>query len=166
MSKGVQMILGATALAGLLTWYAMSNLDGVASFRYYETLVEFQTAGMPGDRARVHGYVADGTIERDLDARQVRFAIQSDPPHGGGPRGEMLAVEFRSLEIPDLFKDGAEVVVEGQLERRGVEAVFLADSVLAKCPSKFQAEPGVEARSPGSPPGLPTEPPTPRAASL
>ena len=37
----------------------------------------------------------------------------------------------------DLGADGAEVVVEGRLTDG---AVFVADNVLAKCPSKFEAQ--------------------------
>ena len=48
---------------------------------------------------------------------------------------------FSSLETPDLFKDGAEVVVEGKLVHSGGEPVFHADKVMAKCPSKFAPEP-------------------------
>jgi cytochrome c-type biogenesis protein CcmE len=32
------------------------------------------------------------------------------------------------------------VVVEGRLQGRGADAVFVADNVMAKCPSKFQAQ--------------------------
>ena len=67
-------------------------------------------------------------------------ACQNTPPHAGGPIGETLAVDYGSLETPDLFKDGAEVVVEGALETRAGEPVFVARNVMAKCPSKFQAQ--------------------------
>jgi cytochrome c-type biogenesis protein CcmE len=50
-----------------------------------------------------------------------------------------MPVVFRSLDVPDLFQDGAEVVVEGRMDP--VAGVFVADLVLAKCPSKFQADP-------------------------
>ncbi len=69
--------------------------------------------------------------------------MQNDPPHAASsaPGSDVrLAVVYRSLETPDLFKDGAEVVVEGRLQGRGGDAVFVADNVMAKCPSKFQAE--------------------------
>jgi cytochrome c-type biogenesis protein CcmE len=139
MSKGAQMIVGATAIALLVGWYAVANLGGLASFEYYETLEEFRAAGMPTDLARVHGYVANGTIERRVDAKQVFFHVQADPPHAGAGPGPSLPVLFRSLEVPDLFKDGAEVVVEGRMDP--TSQVFVADLVLAKCPSKFQANP-------------------------
>lgn len=151
------MILGATAIALLVGWYATTNLGDLASFEYYETLGEFREAGMPTDRVRVHGYVADGSIERSVEGQQVRFQVQADPPHAGGPPGDPLPVLFQSLEVPDLFKDGAEVVVEGKLDPSS--QVFVADLVLAKCPSKFQAEPdGTEAADHAAP--------DPRAASL
>jgi cytochrome c-type biogenesis protein CcmE len=97
---------------------------------------------------RVHGYVADDSIERNLETKQVRFSVQNEPPHKGGPKGHTLEVLFLGLETPDLFKDGAEVVVEGRLQSHESETVFLADNVLAKCPSKFEAQ----AAAGGTPP--------------
>jgi len=143
MSKGTQMILGATAIALLVGGYAASNLGGLATFQYYETLDEFRSAGMPTEPARVHGYVADGSIERDVAGKQVRFHVRATPPHAGGDTGETLPVIFRSLEVPDLFKDGAEIVVEGRMEPS--QQAFEADLLLAKCPSKFQADPNAQA---------------------
>ncbi|MGH0031005.1 MAG: cytochrome c maturation protein CcmE [Myxococcota bacterium] len=138
MSKGVQIAGGATLIALLLGWYAVTQLEAGASFTYYQTLTEFQDRATPGDHARVHGYVAEGSIDRDVEARAVRFAVQNDPPHAGGPPGAVLPVVFNSLETPDLFKDGAEVVVEGQFRTADAGATFHADKVMAKCPSKFE----------------------------
>jgi cytochrome c-type biogenesis protein CcmE len=132
VSKGVQIAVGASLVAVLLGWYGMTNLGGEGTFRYYQTLEEFRSAGF-GGAARVHGYVALGSIERDVGAREVRFAVQNDLEGG-----ETLPVVYRSLETPDLFKDGAEVVVEGRLSPDGA---FHATNVLAKCPSKFAAKP-------------------------
>jgi len=142
MSKGVQIAGGATLIALLLGWYAASNLEAGAAFAYFKTLAEFESAKaeLRGHDARVHGYVALGSIERDLAAKQVRFHVQNEPPHAGGAPGEPLEVVFGSLETPDLFKDGAEVVVEGRLSETG--EVFHADKVMAKCPSKFESAPG------------------------
>jgi cytochrome c-type biogenesis protein CcmE len=137
LSKGLQIALGALVVAGLLGWYAASNLDRIGAFEYYQTLHEFRAAGVVGKPARVHGFVALGSIERDVAGRQVRFGVVNDPPHAGGASGEPLSVVYATLETPDMFKDGAEVVVEGRL---GDGAVFHADNVLAKCPSKFEAK--------------------------
>lgn len=141
MSKGVQVAGGATLVALLLAWYALANLESGASFDYYKSLDEFTASdsARSGRPVRVHGYVANGSIERNVAAREVRFAVQNTPPHAGGDAGTRLQVVFASLETPDLFKDGAEVVLEGRL-RTGAPDAFLADKLLAKCPSKFEGQ--------------------------
>jgi cytochrome c-type biogenesis protein CcmE len=89
---------------------------------------------------RVHGFVAPGSIERDVPGRSIRFAVQSQPPHKAGLETAPLVVVYGSLEVSDMFKDAAEVVVEGKLDQSSGSPVFHATNVLAKCPSKFQAQ--------------------------
>ena len=74
----------------------------------------------------------------------VRFRVRSTPEGTVGSGEDFLPVVYSSLETPDLFKDGAEVVVEGRLvgSDRGT---FEATHILAKCPSKFEASPGGQA---------------------
>jgi cytochrome c-type biogenesis protein CcmE len=144
ISKGAQIAIGAVIAAALLGWYGYTNTAD-ETFTYYQTLEEFASASpqAPSQGLRVHGYVSNESIERDLGARQVKFVVQNDPPHAGPAAvtsDAKLAVIYRSLETPDLFKDGAEVVVEGHLSSQDGSAVFVADNVMAKCPSKFQAE--------------------------
>ncbi|RIL05547.1 MAG: hypothetical protein DCC71_10045 [Proteobacteria bacterium] len=137
MSKGLQIALGALVVAGLIGWYAATNLERIGTFQYYQTLHEFRAAGEVGKPVRVHGYVALGSIERDVAGRAVRFSVVNDPPHQVAVQADALPVVYGTLETPDMFKDGAEVVVEGRLDG---QRVFLADNVMAKCPSKFEAE--------------------------
>lgn len=153
MSKGFQVAAGATLIALLLGWYAATNLEEGASFAYYQTLDEF--VGSPdassGRHARVHGYVSMGSIERDVAGRNVRFAVQNQAPHAGGSAAGALPVLFASLETPDLFKEGAEVVIEGRLTQDPAGARFHADKLFAKCPSKF------EGQAAGAPSDLPAK---------
>ena len=46
-----------------------------------------------------------------------------------------VPVAFKGV-VPDLFKAGSEVVVEGRLDQGGV---FRADSVMTKCASKYES---------------------------
>lgn len=143
VSKGVQIAIGALFCLALLGWYGATNLGGESRYVYFHTLEEFIASGpetRAGERLRIKGYVANGSIERRLEARSVRFAIQNDPPHAVGDAETRLTVDFASLETPDLFKDGAEVVIEGSIDGASETPVFVADNVLAKCPSKFQAK--------------------------
>jgi cytochrome c-type biogenesis protein CcmE len=146
VGKGAQILIGATAVAALLGWLAWAGVEEGA-FRYYQSLEEFRAAGRVDQASRVHGYVALGSIERDVPAKVIRFRVQGAAPHAGGPPGDALPVTFASLEAPDLFKDGAEVVVEGRLSAEGH---FHATNVLAKCPSKFEAAERENAGTPAS----------------
>jgi cytochrome c-type biogenesis protein CcmE len=140
MSKGLQIALAALGVTALLGWYAATNLEDIGTFRYYQTLQEFRAAGAPPGPVRVHGYVAPGSIVRDVAGRSLRFEVVNDPPHAAATPAaavERLSVVYPTLETPDMFKDGAEVVVEGRVQP---DAVFLADNVMAKCPSKFEAQ--------------------------
>jgi cytochrome c-type biogenesis protein CcmE len=163
MSKGAQLALGAITVFGLLAWFGFSNLESASTFQYYQNLDEFlveasTTSELEGRSLRVHGYVANGSIERDLPAKQVHFRVQQDPPHKSGEGTNLLAVTYHGLETPDLFRDGAEVVVEGTVEGtvrggsagREKQVTFHADNLLAKCPSKFEAnKEGVEPETAG-----------------
>ena len=56
------------------------------------------------------------------------------------PNNPPLGVVFLGLETPDLFKGGAEVVIEGRVVAGNATPVFHADKLFAKCPSKFEAQ--------------------------
>jgi cytochrome c-type biogenesis protein CcmE len=157
MTKGAQLAIGATLIFGLLGWYGYSNLESASTFQYYTNLDEFLALAntsdeMNGKALRVHGFVAPGTIVRNLEGKNVTFEVQNEPPHKSAANPGTLSVRFQGLETPDMFQDGADVVVEGTLSTESGEPVFVADNLLAKCPSKFQANPeeGSEGGRPGT----------------
>ena len=143
MSKGAQIALGVGAIALLLGWYGYTELGAGVSYQYYQTPAEMRAAGArtSGQSMRVRGFVTEGSISRDLEAKCVRFQVQNQAPHAGEATVDPLVVTYLGLDTPDLFKEGAEIVIEGRLEGRGEDAAFMADKLLAKCASKYQAEP-------------------------
>jgi cytochrome c-type biogenesis protein CcmE len=138
MSKGLQIgIAAATVVAGLVALVALGSGDE-GTFSYYENVSAYLAAPAqaPAQRGlRVHGFVVAGSIARDVAAGHVDFHI-ADP---GAPAS--LPVRYLGLDVPDLFRDGAEVVVEG----RSADGRFVARRVMAKCPSKYEARPGSSA---------------------
>lgn len=138
MSKGVQIAIGAIAVALLLGWFGWTQVEE-GTFVYYKNLQELRTSGDLESPSRVHGFVVAGSIERDVGAKVVRFHVRSAPDGAPGSEETPLAVVYASLETPDLFKDGAEVVVEGRMVG-GINGTFQATNVLAKCPSKFEGQ--------------------------
>jgi cytochrome c-type biogenesis protein CcmE len=82
-----------------------------------------------GKRLQLHGFVVDHSILRRPDTLDYRFQVQSN--------GKVVPVRYSGV-VPDTFKDGAEVVLKGQL----VGDYFDVDrnGVMAKCPSKYEAK--------------------------
>lgn len=109
---------------GYLTFSMFGN-----SMAYFETPGELIAKGesIYGKAVRVNGDVMPGSMVRQpLD---LRFTVTAEDGN--------IAVLYRGIDIPDTLKDGAEVVVEGKL---GEDGTFLASKILAKCPSRYQAE--------------------------
>lgn len=80
--------------------------------------------------ARLFGTVAEGDIARPDNGLGVRFRLQdADQP------GLIVWVEYAGV-VPDTFKPGAEVIVEGGM---GTDA-FQAKSLMTKCPSKYEKQ--------------------------
>jgi cytochrome c-type biogenesis protein CcmE len=125
--KFVLIGLGLAATMAFLFVVGTQQSDG--GFAYYVTVDEFLVKGAPAGHFRVNGKVRPGSIER-LDAgRRVVFTV-ADPKTAAA-----LPVDFTGI-IPDTFVDDADVVVEG---KRRPDGVFEATTLLAKCPSKYEA---------------------------
>jgi cytochrome c-type biogenesis protein CcmE len=100
------------------------------SLVYYLTVGEFLDQGPRadlGENFRINGNVVEGSIERPPSGLGASF-LMTDGEHE-------LRVSY-DRETPDTFVDGSEVVVEGSL---GPNGVFVARTLLAKCPSKYEA---------------------------
>jgi len=99
---------------------------------YFLNVSEALAAPQENLRAvRLFGTVA----ERDLavlDAsRGVRFRLEDKDN-----KAQTIVVHYKGA-VPDTFKPGAEVIVEGAMESGGA---FNAKTLMTKCPSKYQKE--------------------------
>ena len=94
---------------------------------YYRTPTE--VLRLQGERVRLSGTVAPGTIEQSLTEGIVTFSVTDGT--------SSVTVVFDG-PAPDTLKDDAEAVAEGELGRDGV---FHAVTLFAKCPSKFESKP-------------------------
>ena len=126
MSRTNRKILAAVVvfvLAGAYLAYSGAR----SSMAYYLTVGELleRTSTLREADIRLSGLVAAGTIAHDPVAGTLAFRVTD------GSRA--LDVRYRGV-VPDAFKDGAEVVVEGRFDGR----TFTASRLFAKCPSKFE----------------------------
>jgi cytochrome c-type biogenesis protein CcmE len=98
---------------------------------YYLTVGELAAKGpaVYGQQVRVAGDVTPGSVAKEDAGLAIRFLVQD----GSG----QLPVYYRGGPVPDIFGDEVQVVVEGKL---GPDGTFVASTLLAKCPSKFETE--------------------------
>ena len=111
-----------------LAWLAYSGIQ--ESKTYYVTVDELQEMTEAYDRRfRVAGNVAVGSIRRA--ERRVEFQLEQN--------GKLLTVVYTGTEpLPDTLQDRAEAIADGRYQRDGI---FHAETVQAKCASKYEAAP-------------------------
>ncbi len=120
-------------LGGLIVFVAIGYLGYTgfqASATYYYTVTEIMDQGSSvyGENVRVNGLVAPGSVEQEQGGLILRFTVSEG--------NESLPVVYQGV-VPDTFKVGNEVAVEGYLNSDGV---FQANTILTKCPSKYVPE--------------------------
>ena len=98
-------VAAVAVIVCLVSWLVFAGVRD--SMVYYITVDELvsQTPEIYGDKVRVSGTVVSGSIRNEIDD-SLRFTMAA----GGGT----LDVEYDGI-IPDIFADGVEAVVEGEL---------------------------------------------------
>lgn len=122
----LKFFIGGAIIVLVLGWLIFSNIEGASA--HYLTVEELLAQG-PSDRmVRVSGLVVGQTIDWDPQELILRFEIADE--------GGSLPVVYQGAR-PDMFRDGAETVVEGKYASSGL---FEASTLLLKCPSKYAEE--------------------------
>lgn len=103
---GLAILLVATALRDRIVFF------------YTPTEIIEESKAPVGQRIRLGGLVAEGSVERN--GQTVRFSVTDTERD--------IAVRYTGI-LPDLFREGQGVVTEGTMQEDGV---FLADTVLAR----------------------------------
>ncbi len=129
------LLLGSGVVASMLFLLAV-GVNRPGGMVYYQTVSEFfqDPSAREGTR-RIAGKVVVGSIERLPTGQDVRFEMSDGLA--------TLRVAYHGI-VPDTFVDEADVVVEGAL---GADGTFRASTLLAKCPSKYEAATDRQARS-------------------
>jgi cytochrome c-type biogenesis protein CcmE len=124
--------IGATTLVLLTAFGVLMYTTLGESMQYYkyvdEVMVEPQA--WEGKSLQVHGTVVPGSIGRKRDSMEYQFELQRN--------GKVIRAYYTGI-VPDTFKNDSEVVLTGRLTPNG----FMATDMTAKCPSKYEAAPGV-----------------------
>ena len=101
---------------------------------YYKTISELSQMG---DRAYNHRYRVVGDVEAGSIQRvgnQTEFVLVE------ANKGKIKVVYTGTEPLPDTFKDGAQALADGKLQR---DQTFHAAKIQAKCASKYESKPGL-----------------------
>jgi cytochrome c-type biogenesis protein CcmE len=103
---------------------------------YYLTVGELlgKGASVYGQQLRVAGDVTPGSVSKEDAGLAIRFLVED----GTG----RIPVYYRGGPVPDIFGEQVQVVVEGKY---GADGTFVASTLLAKCPSKFETDGAADA---------------------
>ena len=118
----VRLIVALSVAAVLAVFLLYTSIAGGGT----PSLQPSQLAGHDG-RVSLGGVVV-GPVSGDAHAAGLRFGMRD-------PKGTtMVRVRYRG-SVPDLFRTGREVVVDGHL--RNGTFVAVPDTLVTRCPSKY-----------------------------
>ena len=102
---------------------------GLSQFAtYYYTVSEFvaRSESLTGEQVRVTGQIIPDSVIQDTNNFTLNFSITDGKTS--------LPVVYQGV-VPDTFKAGTDIVVEGRSDQQGV---FYARVLITKCPSKYE----------------------------
>ena len=126
--KQLKFAVGSVVIVLTLSYLAYSGYQ--ESKTYYHTVPELYALkdNAYEKRLQVSGDVIPGSIKRD--GKIVTFVIGAEP--------QTLQVKYVGKDpLPDTLIDRATAMATGRMGRDGV---FVADTMLAKCASKYEKE--------------------------
>ena len=127
MSKQhVKLSIGVAIIVASMVYLMFSGATG--STMYYMTVPELhqQVAAMQGEAIRVSGKVTADPIHWDVRNLQLTFTM--------GEGEASVPVSYKGVK-PDMFRTGADVIVEGQI---GQDGILVASHLMTSCPSKYE----------------------------
>lgn len=127
-----QVIIGVGIIIGVLVYLFVSSFSSAKM--YYYTMDELAGLAIePDKRIKISGALVENSVDYDPAGPRLQFVLRNSDDTFSMP------VTYADA-MPDNFMKSQEVVATGHL----VEGTFVAESLLLKCPSKYEAEPKAE----------------------
>ncbi|MBM4290928.1 MAG: cytochrome c maturation protein CcmE [Deltaproteobacteria bacterium] len=126
-----RLVVGLILLVGAFYLMVNSMVDGGgAYFLEVDEVMAAEQKGYlkPTRKVRVKGKVVFGTYQNAPGTIEHRFSVQGER--------DQIRVYYKGA-IPDVFKEGGEVVATGSFTEPGL---LTAAELTAKCPSKYEQD--------------------------
>jgi cytochrome c-type biogenesis protein CcmE len=124
--RKIRLVVALAAAVLLATALVYTSFSASTEARSPSELLDDQPTGS----SQVYGTVVAGSVQHE--GTDLSFAIADRADSSAS-----VPVEYTG-QVPDPFREGREVIVEGELV--GGTLVAEKDSLITKCPSKFEAE--------------------------
>ena len=128
--RKIRLILALSAAVLLASALVYTSFSAATEAQTPSQLLHGKVS--PNQSVELTGKVAAGSVHHAGDT--LRFAVADRT--GGGPQ---VPVVYSGV-VPDPFRVGREVIVTGKFQNG--RFVGDRDSLVTKCPSKFQTKPG------------------------
>jgi cytochrome c-type biogenesis protein CcmE len=126
--KRYQLTIGIALLVGAIAYLVIATLSTTGI--YYYTLQELRGIAVdPTEKIRVGGVLDKESVEYDPLGPILKFRLQSEDG------AQKLPIVFYDV-MPDNLMKSTEIVATGFLR----DGTFYAESLLVKCPSRYEAE--------------------------
>lgn len=126
MNKKFAAVIISFALL-MMVWVGLGFEGNELPYVTIQDLTTKETV-KPGKRFRLGGNVKEGSIIRsETDPLALSFVLLQEE--------QQLPVSYHKI-VPDMFKDGSEVIVEGIFNGER----FYADNLMTKCASRYEGD--------------------------
>jgi cytochrome c-type biogenesis protein CcmE len=123
-AKALKIAVTCVVLAGALAGLMYTTLEEGTEYYMHVDEVMANPPAWEGKRLQLHGFVSD--LRQRPNTLDYRFHVNNN--------GKIITAQYSGV-VPDTFKNGAEVVLKGQLHSGGFAVE--PNGVMAKCPSKY-----------------------------
>ncbi len=128
LGKRKKFLIGGIIIFLALGYLGYTGFVGGTSYYYTVSELLEQGSSVYGENLRVNGQVAPGSLEQGSGALVLRFTVSDGE--------ESLPVVYEGV-VPDTFRVGNDIVLEGYLSSDGI---FEAHTMISKCPSRYVPE--------------------------
>ncbi len=123
----IKMLIAGLVLIASVSYLAVAGVK--SGWVYYLHVDDFvQDSTYQDRRVRLFGLVDTENVEVAPAMLTAKFDLQGE--------SNSIPIHYQGV-VPDTFKPGGEVMVEGKLDDAGI---FQADTLMTKCASKYQSE--------------------------
>lgn len=135
-AKKIKFFAGFAVILACLLVLVVSSAQKMSMYYFTVSELEAREIEFLDRQIKLAGKVVPGSIVKLEGNRTIEFQIWEPLKDQPEAFSQKRTVRYSGV-IPDTFRDESDVVLEGKM---GADGIFVADTLLAKCPSKYESQ--------------------------